>query len=152
MIPKNGNWGTGGGSASTFGLPHLFVFVAGKVRKSSWEEYLRRLGESFRLVDDPPSVPNVVRLFLAVELEGASPESLLVSPWSPAWYGESLWSGVFHLWLRILSFCGVLGGGVATVMGTGGVAASVSAYGIDFRLPRLAGPWDGLVFFMTQLR
>ena len=84
MMPRNGNWGTRGGSTCTLGLPHLFVFVVGKDRKSSWEEYLRRLGEIFRLVDDPPSVPKVVRLSLAVELEGASLESLLASSWSLA--------------------------------------------------------------------
>ena len=38
------------------------------------------------------------------------------------------------------------------MMGVGGLAACVSAYGMDFRLPRLTGLWDELVFSMTQLR
>ena len=37
------------------------------------------LGERFMLVVDSTSVPNVVRLSLVVELEGARPESLLTS-------------------------------------------------------------------------
>ncbi len=112
---------------------------------------MRRLGEIFRLVDDPPSVPSVVRLSLVVELEGASPESLLASSWSlaRAWWGERVRSGLFHRLLRILSFWGVLGGGVATVIGVGGLAAFVFAYGMAFRLPRLADREGELVFFMA---
>lgn len=42
-------------------------------------EKLGMLGERLMLVVDSTSVPNVVRLSLVVELEGAKPESLLAS-------------------------------------------------------------------------
>ena len=42
-------------------------------------EKLGMLGECFRLIVDSTSVPNVVRLSLVVEFEGARPESLLAS-------------------------------------------------------------------------
>ena len=42
-------------------------------------EKLGMLGERFALFVDSTSVPNVVRLSLVVELEGARPESLLAS-------------------------------------------------------------------------
>ena len=38
------------------------------------------------------------------------------------------------------------------MIGVGGLAAFVSAYGIAFRLPRLAGREDELLFFIVRLR
>ena len=83
------------------------------------------------LDDESTSVPSVVRLFLAVELEGARPESRLTSFCSlaRAVWGERRWLFVEPLtpekpfweeWEEAE-------GGVATVIGMGGFAAVVSS-------------------------
>ena len=77
MLMK-GSCGTVGSSVCSFDLdsssPVVFVLGEGA---ASFAEKLGMLGERFALVVDSTSVPNVVRLSLVVELEGASPESLL---------------------------------------------------------------------------
>ena len=54
---------------------------------------LGKLGECLILDDESISVPSVVRLFLAVEWEGARPESLLTSLCSlvRAVWGDRRW-------------------------------------------------------------
>ena len=78
----NGNCGIVGRSVCSFDLdsssPVEFDLGEGA---ASFAEKLGMLGECFALVVDSTSVPNVVRLSLVVELEGASPESLLASSW-----------------------------------------------------------------------
>ena len=73
-----GNWGIAGSSVCSFDVDSSspVVFDGGV---ASFAEKLGMLGESFVLVVDSMSVPNVVRLSLVVELEGARPESLLAS-------------------------------------------------------------------------
>ena len=83
------------------------------------------------LDDESPSVPNVVRLFLAVELEGARPESRLTSFCSlaRAVWGERRWL-FFGPLAPEKPFWGEweeVEGGVATVIGMGGFAAVVSS-------------------------
>ena len=83
------------------------------------------------LDDESTSVPNVVRLFLAVELDGARPESRLTSCCSlaRAVWGDRRWLFVDPLtpekpfWQEWEG----LEGGVATVIGIGGFAAVVSS-------------------------
>ena len=71
-----GNCGFAGGSVCSFDLDSSSPVVCALC---SFAEKLGMLGERFMLVDDSTSVPNVVRLSLVVELEGAKPESLLAS-------------------------------------------------------------------------
>ena len=70
----NGNSGIAESSVCSFASSAV-VFGLGE----SFAEKLGMLGERFMLVVDSTSVPNVVRLSLVVELEGARPESLLAS-------------------------------------------------------------------------
>ena len=60
---------------------------------SSGAQKLGKLGECLMLDDESTSVPSVVRLFLAVEWEGARPESRLISLCSlvRAVWGERRW-------------------------------------------------------------
>lgn len=76
----NGNCGIAGRSVCSFDLDSSSPVVFGVGEgAASFAEKLGMLGERFMLVVDSISVPNVVRLSLVVELEGARPESLLAS-------------------------------------------------------------------------
>ena len=83
-IPINGACGTVGRPFCSFADcvcsfrsdPCSAVF---ETDDSSGAEKLGKLGEYLMLDDESTSVPSVVRLFLAVELDGARPESRLTS-------------------------------------------------------------------------
>lgn len=81
---------------------------------------------------DSTSVPSVVRLSLAVELEGARPESLLRSLGSFVrdTLGDSCRVARFRRKLAIPLEPLELWGGVATVMGIGGFPGTASSYEI----------------------
>lgn len=92
---------------------------------------LPRVGVSLELKADSASVARVVRDSLAVELDGASPESRLVSPCSIEWAmmlrfklgsGEVL--GRISGWIPRRADAG---GGGAIVMGIGGLPAVISS-------------------------
>lgn len=86
------------------------------------------LGDCFRLDVDSISVPNVVRLSLAVELDGASPESLRTScSLDRAASGDSRWFADFGLLNAAKPLGDVVGGRLATVIGIGVWAAVVSS-------------------------
>lgn len=111
---------------------------------------LGKLGECLILDDESTSVPNVVRLSLAVEFEGARPESRRTSLCSlaRAVWGDRRW--LFFGRLRPVKLCCEgLEGGVATVIGIGGSAAVVSSYGMPFRLSWLGGLREGGAGFMA---
>ena len=86
------------------------------------------LGEGLALVVDSTSVPNVVRLSLVVELEGARPESLLAlsCTFERATRGERRWLEALGRRRPLNRVRGDVGGGVARVIGMGALAAMVS--------------------------
>ena len=96
---------------------------------ASCAEKLGMLGERFALFVDSTSVPNVVRLSLVVELEGARPESLLASSccFDKALLGERRWLEVLGRRRPVKREREEDEGGVATVIGMGGLAAMVSS-------------------------
>lgn len=83
-IPINGNFGMAGSSSSFSDLCGSWSFDASGLGEvvdavSLCDEITGRLGEWLILGVDSTSVPNVVLLSLAVELDGARAESLLPS-------------------------------------------------------------------------
>ena len=96
---------------------------------ASCAEKLGMLGDRFTLFVDSTSVPNVVRLSLVVELEGARPEFLLASScgFDRALLGERRWLEVFGRRRPVKRERDEDEGDVATVIGMGGLAAMVSS-------------------------
>ena len=127
MLMK-GKCGNVEGSVCSFDLEFPHPVVSGLREGAASIEKLGMLGDRFALVLDSTSVPNVVRLSLVVELEGARPESLLVSSctFDRAVGGERRFFEILGR-PRLLNLVrGDAEGGVATVMGMGGLAAMVS--------------------------
>lgn len=124
-----GSCGIVGSSVCTCGLdswsPVVFGLGGGA---ASFAEKLGMLGECLTLVVDSTSVPNVVRLSLVVELEGARPESLLTLSFNfeRAIRGERRWLEVLGRRRPFNRVGGEVEGGAAAAIGMGALAATVS--------------------------
>ena len=116
-------------SGCSCGLESSCPVLLGLEEGASCAEKLGMLGEHLTLFVDSTSVPNVVRLSLVVELEGARPESLLASScgFVRALLGERRWLEVLGRRRPVKREGDEDEGGVATAIGMGGLAATVSS-------------------------